>query len=126
MAVVGADTNTPVTPALLQVAKDALGVSPAFFGRYFKNPQNREDVQYQSRTENPILHTRNIPVLCLARQTARVTGKEADGIADAVWNMAAVIEAFGLLHLHGLGFDPLIFLDTEPESPLSADYYYGW
>jgi hypothetical protein len=125
-AVAGADISEPVTNALIQSATQALGNKPAFLGRYFKNPQNPETVQYQFGTENAVLREAAIPILCLARQTARVGGTSEDGIADAVWNMAAIVEAFGLKYLNGLGHDPIVFLDTEPETTLSSDYYLGW
>jgi hypothetical protein len=50
-------------------------------------------------------------------------------VADAVNNMAAVVDAFGAAYLDSLDFEPLIFLDTElsPSQPtLSAEYYSGW
>jgi hypothetical protein len=122
----GADISEPATNALIQQATRVLGNKPAFLGRYFKNPQNPESVQYQFGTENAVLRAAGIPILCLARQTARVGGTLQDGIEDAVWNMAAIIEAFGLTYLHGLGCNPIVFLDTEPRTTLNADYYYGW
>jgi hypothetical protein len=121
-----ADLSDTVSAPLIQQATHVLGAKPVFMGRYFKNPQNPEAVQYHGRVENPILRAAGIPVLCLARQTPRVGGTKEDGIADAVWNMAAIIEAFGLAYLHGLGYDPLVFLDVEPATPMSATYYAGW
>jgi hypothetical protein len=109
--------------------QQALRHAPQFSGRFFKNPQNPEAVQYQPKSENPILSTENIPILCFARETNRVGGTEMDGMADAIWNMAAVIEAFGLQHLRSLQYDPLIVLDMEPppaNPALSADYCVGW
>jgi hypothetical protein len=126
---VGADASAPVTTALLNTATTVLREKPQFMGRYFKNPQSPDTIQYQPDDENNVLRTAGIPILCLARQTARVGGSQLQGATDAVWNMAAIIEAFGLKYLHGLGYDPLIFLDTEPppDNPaLNADYYYGW
>jgi hypothetical protein len=121
-----ADISATVSDPLIQEATQVLGMKPVLMGRYFKNPQNPEAVQYHGRLENPILQTADVPILCIARQTPRVKGTKEDGIADAVWNMAAIIEAFGLSYLHGLAYDPLVFLDVEPQTPLSANYYAGW
>jgi hypothetical protein len=121
-----ADLSGTVSAPLIQEATQVLGAKPVFMGRYFKNPQNPEVAQYHGKVENPILRGAGIPVSCLARQTPRVGGTKEDGIADGVWNMAAIIEAFGLSYLHGLGYDPLVFLDVEPQTPMSATYYEGW
>jgi hypothetical protein len=129
MNLLGADTSHPTTDSLIDLSAKLLGASPAFFGRYFKGPHNPSPIQYQAAQENPILSARNIPLLCIARQTNRVGGSEKDGVADAVNNMSAITSAFGTNYLMGLGFDPLVFLDTEfgiGETTLSSDYYHGW
>jgi hypothetical protein len=127
MATVGADASSTATTPLITTAGQVLRRHPQFLGRYFKNPQNPDPTQYSGKAENHLLQ--GLPVLCFARQTARVNGTRIDGTSDAVWNMAAVIEAFGLNYLHGLGYDPLILLDTEPppaNPTLTAEYYTGW
>jgi hypothetical protein len=126
---VGTDATHPATNQLIGLAAALLGSRPLFFGRYFKGPHNPSPIQYQGNQENPVLSANNIRVLCIARQTTRVGGSAADGVADAVNNMAAVVDAFGAAYLAGLNFEPLIFLDTELSSSqptLSADYYSGW
>jgi hypothetical protein len=125
---VGTDATHPATDALITLASQLLRAPPAFFGRFFKGPHNPSPIQYQPAQENPVLRAHGIKVLCIARQTNRIGGTSADGVADAVNNMAALVDAFGASYLASLGMAPLIFLDTEP-SPnptLSAAYYAGW
>src|SRR5258705_8507085 len=110
--VVGVDATHPATDGLIDLATRVLAEPPAFFGRYFKGPHNPSPVQYQAAQENPILSARHLRVLCIARQTNRVGGSTADGVADAVNNMSAIASSFGAVYLAGLGFHPLIFLDT--------------
>jgi hypothetical protein len=64
--------------------------------------------------------------LCIGRQTNRVSGSHADGVADGVHNLSAVIAALGRDYVASLPFDPAIFLDVEPNPTLSDDYYQGW
>lgn len=126
---VGTDASHPATDQLIGLAATLLGSKPLFFGRYFKGPHNPSPIQYQPAQENTVLSASNIRVLCIARQTNRVGGSAADGVADAVNNMAAVVDAFGAAYLIGLQLEPLIFLDTELSSSqptLSTDYYSGW
>ena len=127
MPILGADATHPATESLIKTAAAALHVEkPAFFGRYFKGPHNQNPIQYQPAIENPVLHKLDIRVLCIARQTNRVGGSMSDGVADATKNASAIATAFGPDHLGSLGFAPIVFLDTEPQQPLSADYFVGW
>jgi hypothetical protein len=126
MASCGIDATHTATTNLINLAARLLGAPPLFFGRYFKGPHNPSPIQYQPAEENSVLHAQHIPVLCIARQTNRVGGTQTDGVTDAVNNMTAVASAFGIDYLMGLGFNPLIFLDTEPDVSLSVDYYLGW
>lgn len=126
MGTFGADATHPATSSLIGLAAKLLGSQPAFFGRYFKGPHNPSPIQYQPSQENPVLHAAGIRVLCIARQTNRVVGTESDGVADAVNNMSAVVTAFGADYLASLAVEPLIFLDTEPQTPLNAAYFVGW
>jgi hypothetical protein len=126
MSMCGADATHPATPALISLAGKLLSNQPRFFGRYFKGPHNPSPIQYQSGEENSVLHAAGIRVLCIGRQTNRVGGTNQDGVADAVNNMSAVVSAFGADYLASLGFEPLMFLDTEPENPLSVSYFLGW
>ncbi|MGY4512104.1 hypothetical protein [Bradyrhizobium sp. USDA 3650] len=122
----GADTSYVVNDKVIAAAEAQLGSKPSFWGRYFKGPQDTGSVQYKATIENPILRAHGIPVLCIARQTNHVGGSEADGRTDGARNAAAIVEAFGLQYLTHRGSKTLIFLDVEPEHPLSADYYFGW
>lgn len=125
----GADATHPITDSLIELSSRLLGNRPHFFGRYFKGPHNPSPIQYQPQSENEVFARRGLRVLCIARQTNRVGGSFADGVADAVNNMAAIVTAFGASYLASLNTEPLIFLDTElseTQPTLSADYYKGW
>ncbi|MDN7569963.1 hypothetical protein [Burkholderia contaminans] len=126
MSIVGVDTNHPATASLIDLATNLLGNRPAFWGRYFKGPHNPSPIQYQAGQESSLLFNSGIRVLCIARQTLRVGGSASDGTSDAIKNMAAIVDSFGLSYLKGLGIAPLIFLDVEPDTPLSAEYFTGW
>jgi hypothetical protein len=126
MPTLGADATHPATPTLISLAGKLLRSPPSFFGRYFKGPHNPSPVQYQPQQENPVLSAAGIRVLCIARQTNRVGGSSADGVADAVNNMSAIVTAFGAEYLAKIAIEPLIFLDTEPQTPMSTDYFVGW
>jgi hypothetical protein len=126
MLIVGADASDVVSTGLLKTATVALRSKPAFFGRYFKAPNNTNSIQYQPARENRIFHDQGLALLCIGRQTNRVSGSHADGIADGVHNLSAVIAALGAEYIASLAFDPVIFLDVEPNPTLSDDYYQGW
>jgi hypothetical protein len=64
-------------------------------------------------------------VLPIARQTGHVVDPNK-AQNDAVRNVAAIFEAFPATYLSGADPDVLVFLDTEPETPLNADYYKAW
>jgi hypothetical protein len=122
----GADTNYVVNEAVIVAAGRQLGSNPLFWGRYFKGRNNPDDAQYKPARENSILRAHNIRVLPIARQTNHVVGDEQLGRTDAKHNAEALIEAFSLDHLQHRGSRTLVFLDVEPEHPVSAAYYFGW
>jgi hypothetical protein len=124
--IVGADASDVVTTSLLKTATVALRSKPAFYGRYFKAPSNTSSIQYQPARENQTFHDQGLALLCIGRQTNRVSGSHADGVADGVHNLSAVIAALGADYVSSLNFDPAIFLDVEPNPTLSDDYYQGW
>jgi hypothetical protein len=125
----GVDATHPATESLFDLSRSLLGEAPTFFGRYFKGPYNPSPIQYQPNQENPFLNAQHLRVLCIARQTNRVGGSRDDGVADAINNMSAIVDAFGPNYLRSLNYHPIVFLDTElsdTQPTLSADYFLGW
>src|SRR5689334_15402088 len=127
----GADSNEIVTAledgqTLIKKATSYLGQKPAFWGRYFKAPGNTKRAQYQAKLENQALHGESIPVLPLGRQTPRVGGSEEEGRLDARGNAEAIIQSFGMDYLKKTGGDFFVFLDVEPQVPMSLNYWVGW
>ncbi len=126
MTVLGADISCAGNSHLIDVAGQVLTKPPAFFGRYFKKPGNTDPVQYQSASENAIFGKTGIRILCIGRQTNHVNGSGALGVSDAADNINAIMAAFGPQYLKNLGMAPIVFLDTEPQNPMSAEYYSSW
>lgn len=126
----GSDSFQRVTPALIQLAEDAFGEAPKFWGRYFKSPTGGSAAEYHHQEEDPVLAHANIKVLPIAQQTANVNGTEARGIADAQLNVADILATFPLAHLAAQGGQFLMFLDVEGVSAaapsVSVAYYTGW
>jgi len=122
----GVDSEARVTQADVDLATQSFKTAPVFWGRYFSTPTTGGPVEYNPVAENAILHAAGIFVLPIARQTAAVGGSERQGESDGRVNAAALIAAFGLSYLVSQGGEFLMFLDVEPEHPLSADYYQGW
>jgi hypothetical protein len=127
----GADSSDLVTSvwhgqSLLNLANQNLGQDPVLWGRYFKGPGNPSHFQYQAPLENAALRERNIKLLPIARQTNHVSGDRALGTSDAQTQVDGLIAAFGIQYLANMGADYFFFLDTEPGTPLSAEYYAGW
>jgi hypothetical protein len=111
----------------LNKATANLGQAPAFWGRYFKGPGNLMPVQYQAGQEENFFLTNKIPVLPLARQTPDVCKADKNlGYAAGLRNAAALVAAFGAVHLSQLKNGVVVFLDAEPATPLNSDYYSGW
>lgn len=123
----GVDSYSEVSERLILQATSALGVKPAFWGRYFTNVSSRQ-AEYRHRVEGPLLAAHGIRVLPIARQTNRVHGTEADGGVDGAANAADIAATFSSAELAG---GCRIFLDVEGSkgirpSILSVDYYRGW
>lgn len=131
MGALAADSSDVVTSvhggaSLLDKARTLLGTDPVFWGRYFKEAGNTSSVQYQPHLENAALSARGIRVLPLARQTNHVGGSTALGRQEAQRYVGALFWAFGMQHLAASGGVFYLFLDVEPDTPLSAAYYTGW
>jgi hypothetical protein len=75
-----------------------------------------------------VLAPAGIRVLPIARQTNKVGGSRAEGVADGLANGSDVIETFGEDYLEAQGAKFFVFLDVEGSgvSHLSSDYYTGW
>jgi hypothetical protein len=125
---VGADESAIVTQARINLATQQTGHLIEFWGRYFKNPGNASPEQYQPRREAALLNQKNIRVLPIGRQTARVAGSKPQGQTDGTTNANAIVSAFGTQVLAALQNGLLVFLDVEgpPHPSLSVDYYNGW
>jgi hypothetical protein len=128
-----ADTLVPVSHVangknVVELTRAKLGMTPVFWGRYFKRPGFAED--FQPALENAIFRANGMRLLPIARQTARVAGTALDGAEDAVLNVAAFTEALGVSYLAGIGGEMLMFLDVEGTSAkhpnLSIEYWIGW
>lgn len=125
----GADTLLPVTQPLVKLVRDRFnGVTPVFWGRYFKRPGFAED--FQPDAESAVFRTNNIRLLPIARQTNRVAGSAVDGASDAVLNVDAFVGSLGADALATVGGELLMFLDVEGTSAkqpnLSPEYWIGW
>ena len=124
MNVRGVDSFSAVTESLILQATSALGVKPAFWGRYFTNVTATQ-AEYRHRVEGPLLAVHGIRVLPIARQTNRVHGSETDGAADGTANAADLMASFTPAE-RAAGVR--LFLDVEGDGPshLSTEYYRGW
>src|SRR5687767_1430592 len=93
-AMLAADTLLPVTQPLVKLVRDRFnGVTPVFWGRYFKRPGFAED--FQPDAESAVFRANNIRLLPIARQTNRVAGSAVDGASDAVLNVDAFVGSLG-------------------------------
>lgn len=127
--ILGADTLVPVTNAIVAKVRTRYGgLTPLFWGRYFKKPDFAQD--YQPALENAVFHAHHMRLLPIARQTTRVAGSASDGAADAVLNADAFTKALGVEYLARIGGEMLMFLDVEGTSAtnpnLSVEYWIGW
>jgi hypothetical protein len=123
---VGIDQGLLATEECYRTATSLLGQEPTFWGRYFKGPGNRMPIQYQADKEGAFFASHTIRVLPIARQTGNVCIADSGlGYADGMRNAAAILSAFGAVHLSQMT-GVLVFLDVEPETPLSQAYYEGW
>lgn len=134
IGILGADTLVPVSRRVGGISVVDLvrnryeGVTPAFWGRYFKRPGFAQD--YRPAQENAILRANGIRLLPIARQTRRVGGSAVQGAEDALQNVEAFAGALGVAYLSAIGGELLMFLDVEGTSAahpsLSTDYWIGW
>jgi hypothetical protein len=123
---VGIDQGLLATDECYKTATNLLGQQPTFWGRYFKGPGNRMPIQYQADKETPFFANHSIRVLPIARQTGNVCKADRGlGYADGMRNAAAILSAFGAVHLSQMT-EVLVFLDVEPNTPLNQTYYEGW
>jgi hypothetical protein len=123
---VGIDQGLLASEECYRAAANLLGQEPVFWGRYFKGPGNRMPIQYQPDKEAAFFSSHSIRVLPVARQTRNVCKADSRlGYADGMRNAAAILSAFGAVHLSQMA-GVLVFLDVEPETPLSQAYYEGW
>jgi len=129
---VGIDSIDSVSQALLTNASSSsyVGQAPQFWGRYFYAPgqlnaAGNKDSHYAA-SESALLRAKGIRVLPIARQTALVGGNAAQATNDAKNNIAALFEVFPAAYLSGADPDILMFLDVEPDNPLSVEYYTAW
>jgi hypothetical protein len=98
---------------------------PEFWGRYFKGPGSSSKIQYQPALENEFFHSNDIRVLPVGRQTNEVGGTKQEGLLAGQRNAAAILAAFGALHLSSME-GVCVFLDVENNVTLSKEYYVGW
>lgn len=123
----GVDTFFRVTkPRDIEDATEVLGTKPLFWGRYFSGVGYRGDGEYFRKLESPPLHLAGIRVLPIGRFTTQVGLGEKEGLRDGIDQAQDVVFSFGEDYLKSKGGEYYIFLDVEPETPLSKDYYLGW
>ena len=127
----GADSSDLVTSqiggrTLVDLATETFGEKPSFWGRYFTSAATTGVVEYRHLKEGQLLRERDIRVLPIARQTKRVAGTSAQGVADAKLNVKDVLLTFRADYLKSLGGKFLMFLDVESTPPLALSYYKGW
>jgi hypothetical protein len=61
-----------------------------------------------------------------SRARRRMSGDRQKGEKDGANNIKALADAFGEQAISGTGPEILLFLDVEPEHPLSPEYFIGW
>jgi hypothetical protein len=126
--IVGADSLSPVNPALIQKAAAAMGQAPSFWGRYFTSVDTEGAGEYHHTVENGPLAAHGIRVLPIARQTNHVGLDYDRGYADGKRNAQDLVATFGPAYLVQQGAQFSMFLDVEGSgaSRLSPSYYIGW
>jgi hypothetical protein len=125
----GVDSLNPVTLDAVELAKQVLGQTPLFWGRYLSTTTTRGKGEYRHRAESPALSAERIYLLLIARQTTHVAGSVEEGIADGRANAADLVATFAHDWLVAQGGEFFVFLDVEGDEPqpsLSAAYYRGW
>jgi hypothetical protein len=123
----GVDSLNPVTASAITVAKTLLGGrAPAHWGRYITFQGDTNPGEYQSATEKVLFANNGIRLIPYARQTNNVGSNNARGTADGTRNAEAFVGSLGADLLKAQGGKFYIFLDVEPDVPMSQDYYAGW
>jgi len=123
----GIDTYFRVTkPRDIQDGTEVLGTKPLFWGRYFSGIGYGGNGEYRHQFENSMLNLEGIRVLPIGRYTTQVGLGETEGLRDGTDQAQDVLLSFGEDYLSSRNNEYYIFLDVEPETPLSRDYYLGW
>jgi peptidoglycan hydrolase-like protein with peptidoglycan-binding domain len=123
----GTDTLINVEANMIPEAKQLMGTSPQFWGRYFQG--NSRDGEYLHKQEDKPLHDAGIRVLPISRQTNRVNGTQQDGMVLGTSHANDVLVTFGEDYLAAQGNSFYIFLDVEGvggQPSLSKEFYQGW
>jgi len=122
----GVDSLSPVKASSVALAKTLLKQKPMFWGRYITFRGDADPGQYQRSTEKQLFADNGIRLIPYARQTPHVGEGAARGTSDGVRNAEAFVGALGADLLKAQGGKFYIFLDVEPETPMSKEYYAGW
>lgn len=124
--IVGIDSWSQSTEAILQTAARLMGQGPSFHGRYFHGPSNSAP-EFNDVTDEPALARHQVRVAPVLRQTNRVGLGLSEGRADGAMNARDIIAAFDEDYLRESCGNVRAFLDVEGDkySRLSRDYYLG-
>lgn len=128
IGVQGADSAIRVDSDLIVGGATRLlgGTKPAYWGRYFSGTDFGGFGEYIRREENNFLRKNDIRVLPIGRFTTRVGGTQRDGQIDGADQAFDFLATFGEDYLQSQGGEFYFFLDVEPDSSLSTEYYLGW
>jgi hypothetical protein len=126
---VGFDSTGGLSKNMFSAAANA--GAPLFWGRYFhapgrKNYRDRFDAVFYDKAENNIFNALSCRLLPIARQTPTVGGSRDLGVAHAKRNVGAIFEAIPPTYAATACPAMMVFLDVEPDTPMSKDYYAGW
>ena len=102
------------------------GVKPNYWGRYFSGVDYRGAGEYLRSVESRTLHDNSIRVLPIGRYTTQVGRGHTEGARDGFDQANDLVRSFGEAYLESQGSEFYLFLDVEPDTPLSAAYYKGW
>ncbi|WP_147281751.1 hypothetical protein [Dyella solisilvae] len=130
IGVIGVDSDAGIHyPDILTTAKrSALPRIVRFWGRYFKGPNSVGGPQYSGDAEGRLFQKENILLMPLARQTNAVGGSRTLGSSLAKGNVDAFFQEVDVEHAvsASIAKELLFFLDVEPGTDLSEDFYLGW
>lgn len=124
----GADTLGRVTSDLIVGGATRLlgDIKPAYWGRYFSGTDFTGAGEYFKSRENNTLNNNNIRVLPVGRFTTQVGKGAAEGKRDGFDQANDFLVTFGEDYLESQGSEFYLFLDIEPDNPLSEAYYIAW